>query len=153
MKKAIVLVAVFVSVLCGCKNGEKNESTSEETMENVDASSAEMDSHNSENSLDWMGVYEGTIPCADCEGIKTVLELRNDKSFTLWQSYLGKSEGDFKENGTYIWDETGSKVILKGENETFQYKVGENQLWMLDKSGNVIEGDMANMYILKKKVE
>ena len=69
MKKSIVLVTVIATFLFGCKNGEKNEISSEENMENVDASSTEMDSHNSENSLDWLGVYEGTIPCADCEGV------------------------------------------------------------------------------------
>ncbi|OAD91405.1 hypothetical protein A7A78_12190 [Aequorivita soesokkakensis] len=155
MKKSIVLVAVIATFIFGCKNGEKNEISSEENIENVEASSTEMDSHNSENSLDWLGVYEGTIPCADCEGIKTTLEFRNDNTFTLWQTYMGKTEGesDFKENGTYVWDETGSKVLLNGESQTLQYKVGENQLWMLDKSGNTIEGDMAAMYILKKKAE
>ncbi len=29
---------------------------------------------NSQNSLDWPGTYTGTLPCADCEGIKTEIK-------------------------------------------------------------------------------
>ena len=34
--------------------------------------------HSAQNSLDYDGIYRGTIPCADCEGIKaTVYLMRN----------------------------------------------------------------------------
>ena len=35
-------------------------------------------SHNSMNSLDWEGIYTGLLPCADCEGIQTVIKLNRD---------------------------------------------------------------------------
>ncbi len=153
MRKTLVLLAITTTLFVGCKNGEKKETSSEETMKTEGANL--VDSHNSETSLDWAGIYEGTIPCADCEGIKTVLKLEDDKTYTLVQTYLGKLEGEneFTKTGSFVWDETGSKVLLTAEGQTLQYKVGENQLWMLDKSGNVIEGGMANLYILKKTVE
>ena len=36
--------------------------------------------HNSRNSLDWAGIYEGVLPCADCPGIQTRLTLSRDES-------------------------------------------------------------------------
>lgn len=151
MKKAAIVFTIAATVFLGCKNGEDKKTYSEETTE-ISEDTVVVDSHNSENSLDWAGIYEGTTPCADCEGIKTVLELRDDKTYALSQTYLGKpeAENEFTKTGDFVWDETGSKVLLKSENDTLQYKVGENQLWMLDKLGNVITGDLADLYILKK---
>jgi len=45
---------------------------------------------NSETSLDWDGVYVGTTPCANCEGIETELSLGKDKTFVLKTKYVGK---------------------------------------------------------------
>ncbi|MDC8001513.1 copper resistance protein NlpE [Aequorivita todarodis] len=154
MKNLAVLLGIAALVLVGCKDGEKKEAVSEENMETVDSTT--VDSHNSENSLDWAGVYEGTTHCADCEGIKTVLELRKDKTFILSQTYLSdyeEKEKEMGEEGSFSWDETGSKIILKTKDGTIQFKVGENQLTMLDMSGNLITGELADFYILKKKQE
>lgn len=153
MKKILLAFGIATTIFIGCKRVENKENVSNETMETTDTNV--VDSHNSENSLDWAGVYEGTTPCADCEGIKTVLELRDDKTYTLSQTYLGKMEGEneFVQTGNFVWDESGSKVLLKSESDTLQYNVGENQLWMLDSSGNMVEGDLAEFYILKKTLQ
>ncbi|AFL81089.1 putative lipoprotein NlpE involved in copper resistance [Aequorivita sublithincola DSM 14238] len=153
MKKIVLGLAIAAMTFVGCKNGEKTETSSEETTETVDQ--AIVDSHNSENSLDWAGVYEGTTPCADCSGIETILELKNDKTFKLSQTYLGKTEDDnlFTQEGNFIWNQDGTEIRLKIVSGSFQFKVGENQVWMLDEKGNVIEGDLANMYILKKTIQ
>jgi uncharacterized lipoprotein NlpE involved in copper resistance len=50
---------------------------------------------NSRNALDWQGVYVGTVPCADCEGIRTRIELRGDGTFTRALTYLGKDDQTF----------------------------------------------------------
>ena len=152
MKRTVLLFGIAAIVSVGCINAEKKQASSEENVEIIDSTSMEMDSHNSQNSLDWAGVYEGITPCADCEGIKTILELKNDKTYILSQTYLGKPEGEneIKQTGTFSWDNTGSKVLLKTENGTLQYKVGENQMWMLDMGGNMVEGEMAELYLLKK---
>lgn len=44
-------------------------------------------------------VYEGTLPCADCSGIKARLELFNDKNnpeppYIMKQAFLGTKDGD-----------------------------------------------------------
>jgi uncharacterized lipoprotein NlpE involved in copper resistance len=150
MKKLILMFAVLASVFLGCKNGEKKENSTEETVETTDTVAT---SDNSENSLDWAGTYEGTTPCADCPGIKTVLKLNEDKTYSLSRTYLGEPEGEneFKEDGTFTWNDAGSKITLKTEDVPMLVKIGENQLWMLDGDGNPVEGDLAEKYILKKK--
>ena len=43
----------------------------------------------SKNSLDWAGVYTGTIPAADVEGINVRMKLNKDNTFELTYEYIG----------------------------------------------------------------
>ncbi|WP_114749557.1 copper resistance protein NlpE [Pleomorphovibrio marinus] len=106
----------------------------------------------SKNALDWEGVYEGTVPCADCEGIATTLEIDYDNNFELKTKYLGKSEEEFSYSGDFTWNEKGNIITLKGvDNRPSQYLVGENQLFQLDMEGERITGELADKYRLIKK--
>ena len=54
------------------------------------------------------GTYVGTVPCADCEGIKMKLTLQagkagKTKTFVLEQTYLGKPAGNNSVRITGIW--------------------------------------------------
>ncbi len=150
MKKLAIVFAVATFVLIGCKSGEKHEMVFDGPIETV---SPKADGHTSKTSLDWAGVYEGTTPCADCDGILTTVELKTDKTFEMSQSYLGKPDGEnkFKQSGNFSWDEDGSNVILETSGLVIRFQVGENELTMLDMSGNVVSGALANFYVLKKK--
>jgi copper homeostasis protein (lipoprotein) len=107
--------------------------------------------HNSANSLDWNGTYQGIVPCASCEGIKTTLVLNQDFSYVLSTQYLGKSEEIFEVKGTFKWNEAGNTITLDGIKDTpNQFFVGENTLIQLDMSGNRITGDLADKYMLSK---
>lgn len=80
MRKLVVLVVVLAISFVGCKNVETKDVVG--TDENLMPMQSPMvDMHTSETSLDWAGVYEGTLPCADCEGIHTLIELHEDKSY------------------------------------------------------------------------
>ncbi len=107
--------------------------------------------HNSQNSLDWNGTYQGIIPCADCEGIKTSITLMNQGKFSRTRTYLGEEETSRIDEGTFTWDPTGSKItLLPPEGEPQMYQVGENILFHLDQDGNRITGDLADKYQLMK---
>jgi copper homeostasis protein (lipoprotein) len=56
-------------------------------------------------SIDWAGIYQGILPCADCEGIKTQIVLNKDLSYVLETQYLGKDEKIFQAKGTFKWNE------------------------------------------------
>ncbi|WP_209329515.1 copper resistance protein NlpE N-terminal domain-containing protein [Lunatimonas salinarum] len=106
----------------------------------------------SRNALDWNGTYSGVVPCADCEGILTVLELKKDETYVLKSTYVGKSSEGFLSEGTFTWNELGNVITLEGMAQgPNQYLVGENQLFQLDMQGNRITGDLAAKYILRKQ--
>jgi len=79
-----------------------------------------MDTPDTANALDWVGTYQGVLPCHDCSGIDTELELTLDHHFVLKQKFLGKS------NNNYVNEVKGS----------FQFVNGSDQLIQLDSSGD-----------------
>ncbi|MGF1909459.1 copper resistance protein NlpE [Vibrio kasasachensis] len=105
--------------------------------------------HSARNSLDWEGLYMGTLPCADCSGIATSLTLNFDGTYVYEQNYLGKGkEGEYKSTGEYIWNSKGDTVMLSKQDDSQQFFVGENVLMMLDVDGNKVQGEMAQNYNL-----
>jgi uncharacterized lipoprotein NlpE involved in copper resistance len=106
--------------------------------------------HTSQTSLDYYGMYLGTVPCADCEGIETTIIL-GDTDYSVKTVYLGKDKTEYKETGTYSWDKSGQIITLEGiKNAPNKYFVGENQLIQLDMNGDRITGELADKYILRK---
>ena len=112
-----------------------------------------IDSHNSQNAVDWQGTYKGITPCADCEGIETQISLNKDLTFAIKTKYLGKGDDKvFEEKGNFVWDITGGSITLLGlKGKLSQYKVGENKLIQLDSNGKAIMGALAEKYVLVKE--
>lgn len=110
--------------------------------------------HSSRVSLDWSGTYYGVLPCADCEGIATTIHINEDETFEIHMKYLGKDDNNtFVNNGHFEWDEAGNIITLEGiEYGANHYQVGENSLIQLDINKNRITGELADMYVLGKKV-
>lgn len=150
MKKNILVLAVVALIFSvSCDNANKKGNTDSSAVEKTETES-KPDMHTNQNSLDWKGTYVGTLPCADCEGIKTTIRLNEDLTYDAVMEYLGKEENSVGSKGYYKWSDDGKNIILSDDTET-QYKVGENQLIQLDKSGNLVTGEMADLYILKKQ--
>ena len=143
IKIALSLMLLFSNIACA--NRKTNTKVSNETVEIVDM-------HVSENSLDWQGSYTGTLPCADCEGIYTILTLNEDQSYTLTSTYLGEENETAIEKGSFEWREDGS-IILIGEgaiSENNLYQVVENKILKLDAEGMPINGPLSEFYKLNK---
>ena len=110
-------------------------------------------SDNSKNSLDWAGTYSGLLPCADCEGIQTVINLTKDLTYHIRTKYMGRKDAPIENSGLFSWTKEGSKIELLGYKAGTMpvfYLVGENKLIQLDMQGNRITGKLADNYILKK---
>ncbi len=137
--KFVFFIIVLTLLVVSCNSSQKTKSKTLTTHKD-----------NSMTSLDWSGTYQGILPCADCEGIKTQLVLNEDLTYSLKTSYLGKEENIFETIGTFAWDKSGSKITLDNT-EKQVYQVGENKLFHLDKSGNRISGVLANNYIIEKE--
>lgn len=108
--------------------------------------------HNSRNSVDWAGRYIGTLPCASCPGIDTVLTLADNGTYTLEETYREQAEGKMAPvTGKFTWSADGSIITLDDAADGAAYKVGEGQLSRLGEGGAEVTGAMARDYVLTKQ--
>ena len=150
-KNTFIILFSFFSMVSCQKLAKKEKTETNVTVTKSDTS--KIDSHTSQNSLDYIGVYEGVLPCADCKGITTVLELKENATYSLKTSYQGKSTKIFEENGRFTWNDKGNTVVLNDiKNTPNQYFVGEHTLTQLDMSGKKITGNVASDYVLRKEM-
>lgn len=150
MKKTLLITAALGLFITSCSKKETTEVVVTEPTVTVTDSTALDTAHNSKNSLDWSGTYEGVLPCADCEGIKNTLTISDDNNFHLTQEYINKNFS-VKDSGTFTWDANGANITLNSKDNEFNYKVGENRLIQLDLEGKEIDGALKDHYILIKK--
>lgn len=147
MKKIkIYLSIVLIATLAACKSPNKQDENSQNQV-------YVQDTHNAENSLDWVGVYKGYLPCASCEEIKTTLVLKDNNTFERTEIYVkGGQDETFIEEGTFTWDKDKTIITLNLKNEKNQpkYMVTEGRLIMLDSNGKENQGELADKYILNK---
>ncbi|MXV51395.1 hypothetical protein GS399_10475 [Pedobacter sp. HMF7647] len=103
--------------------------------------------------------YSGTIPCADCEGIKTTLNFYADNTFLMEDIYLGKNSTPFRSTGHYNIergygkDNNASLFVLNDsipEKKKFyvRYSAKPNRLFMLDRDAKPIQSKME--FVLKR---
>lgn len=151
LKQSVVKIFAVVAaiyLLTGCDKAAR-QTVSDEPSQSVAPPTDT--THNARTSLDWTGTYQGMLPCADCEAINTTVTLNADGSYQLKRVYVGKSAQEYTEQGVFNWSDMGSTVLLEAE-QPVQFFVEENQLFMLDKQGRRIEGDLAARYRLQKVV-
>lgn len=145
MKKIILIIVVAAAALsfssCKSCNRDKTVYTQETVVE----------THTARNSLDYHGTYEGTLPTASGEGMKVTIQLSGD-NYTRTVEYIGQStDTKVEEKGKYTWNSEGNTITLVNADKPNQYFVSENQITHLDMDGKRITGNLADMYILKKK--
>ncbi|AQX09862.1 copper resistance protein NlpE [Elizabethkingia ursingii] len=158
MKKNVLLIAATAGLLLMSCSQKKElqpgsgveETTAEAKTDSISVEPITNDGHNSQNSLDWAGTYEGTLPCADCSGIKTIITLKDDNTYAMTEEYVDKKT-KAEDKGKFEWDKSGGKIALVSKDGKRQYIVGENQLIHLDMDGKEITGPNKDLYILKKK--
>ena len=126
MKVALILF-VLISVLPACEQQKASAAPSEQRA----------DLHTSQNSIDWAGVYEGILPCADCPGIKTRLTLNSDGTYERVVQYLGRQSTEQIVRGQFTRQASGNAITLDQHGGGQQYPVGEGCLSLLYPSSGV----------------
>ena len=134
MKNKMMYLAVAAIVMMASCSGKKtvqNETSNDSTSiadtaaagENVDLAAV-------------AGTYEGTLPAADCPGIKTVLKDGHDEASGVLQ----------------VLDGSVLMLVRPSSGEHTFYKVKDaKSVVMTDSLGNEPEGEMAKLYVLTKK--
>lgn len=144
MRKYLSLALVLSFVLFSCNNRTK---TNGHQIQRTDTTVIDM--HTAEISLDYCGIYEGTLPAADCPGIKTKLTINKNGTFSLHSEYIDKKDGIFDENGNYSVE--GNILTLKqNDGQTSYYKIEEGKIRMLNTEKQPITGQLAENYVLKQ---
>ena len=165
MKKTIFALAASSVFLMACNKHEQpstpadaetsRQAAATMTSSNTASTPSNTNSgHSAEHMLDWEGEYEGVLPCADCEGIKTKLELHTDKTYELKEEYLGKGkDAEFKVKGLFHFDDANpALIVLDKAGDQRKFFVGENFVELRDS----VTGEKASSklnYTLAKKAD
>lgn len=139
MRKIVFILGIASMLFVGCKN--KNQDNQQQ-VENKEVN---------EKSHQTSVQYEGTIPCADCGGIKVNIKLFSESNAYLkTDEYLGKNQ-TFTEEGHFEWDAEKKMIILvsKAGQKTF-YKIDANIIIMLNSDGSPLPEGTAEQYTLTK---
>jgi len=119
-----VLLVLVAACVVACNNN-----TTADRPTTVAASDAPVvDMHNSRNSLDWSGTYEGVLPCEDCAGVHTRLTLDQDSTFEIVTRRLLRDAVPSAGRGQFEWQADGKTIVLDAAGEERRFAVGEGRL-------------------------
>lgn len=128
--KMIFLWAIFGVVMISCNSSQKN---------NAPIKNSEIKTESQAHTSNLFGTYEGTLPAADCEGIKTILVINEDATFET--------------SGIYhiIGDSIMELVTPSSGEKTYYRMLNNRQVMLSDKEGTISQSLLAEHYILNKK--
>jgi heat shock protein HslJ len=147
--KSIGILLASFSLFLSCQKNPENPSAAEEKMVATSTSVSEAKDMDSQTNL--YGIYTGVLPCADCEGIETEIELLENNTIVKTTKYLGKSDNTFTDKGTFSKTDTISIKATFEDDSSQWFEIGQNEIFQLDQDGNRISGSFADRYKLVKK--
>ena len=135
MKTKFLLVAacsVIATGLVGCANSSSDSPSAATQIAKYDAQ------------------YQGTLPCADCDGVVTTLTLNPDGTFFMESEYLANKPVKFSQKGKYTEVEEGVVELTLDNNDKVYYQIEEGEAIMLDQNRKAPTGALADHYVLKQ---
>ena len=150
-RKLIVLTVGALAVLSSCTEKKTTANATDKDSTSVVDTTATDDNYVDLAAVS--GTYEGTLPAADCPGIKTVLTIKADSTYQLQQDYIDKKNGHDEASGVFkVLDGKLLMLVRPSSGEQTYYKVKDNNsIVMTDSLGVEPEGETAKLYVLKKK--
>lgn len=142
--KKIFYGLISLVIMTSCNSSKKNNTQIEKN---------EIKTESKVEDSTFFGVYEGTLPAADCEGIKTMLAIKKDKTYTLKSEYIGEKDATFETCGVYnmIGDSIIELITPSSGEKTFYRILNHKQVMLSDNEGTINQGTLAEHYILNKK--
>lgn len=150
-RKLIVLTVGALAILSSCTEKKTTANATDKDSTSVVDTTATDDNYVDLAAVS--GTYEGTLPAADCPGIKTVLTIKADSTYQLQQDYIDKKNGHDEASGVFkVLDGKRLMLVRPSSGEQTYYKVKDNNsIVMTDSLGVEPEGETAKLYVLKKK--
>ena len=78
----LLVATAIIMAMSGCAGSQKKNTQLEKESATMGADTANTGSGN------YYGIYEGTLPCADCGGIRTTLKINSDTTYELCVFFL-----------------------------------------------------------------
>jgi len=125
-----LLLALFAVALAGCQPEKTTDLPAAPASEGEPAPVIDM--HTSRIALDWAGVYEGLLACADCPGIHTQLSLEPDGGFEIETRRLVRDAEPSSARGQFEWEAGGNTIVLDASGAGQRFAVGEGRLLLLE---------------------
>lgn len=144
MRKNILFI-IAAAVLYSCDFKRSSES-------NVNDATGTEQTEDSIAQTSFTGTYYGTLPAADCEGIKTELVINADSTYSLTSEYLGKQGEPFLESGVYhLVNNNLIELVTPSSGEKTYYKIKNDSTILLTNSAGEEPGaELLNEYMLRK---
>ena len=92
--------------------------------------------------IQWVGLYADTLPCADCPGILTQLDLRSDSTYVMRDQYLDRDSIPYGTIGE--WTVSGNVLTLNTTHVPMQWKMDGDKLERRSADGGPIETTLPN---------
>ena len=141
MKKLILAMALVVALLStACSGGGNTAPAPRETAATP-------------TDTAYCGTYQGTRPAADCPGIKTVLTIAADSTYTLSSQYIDRQAQPVVTSGVYHLKQGGKliELVTPSSGEKTYYKIKDaKSIVMTDSAGIEPQGPTAKFYVLKR---
>lgn len=141
MKKLISAMALIVALLStACSGGGNTAPAPRETAAPT-------------TDTAYCGTYQGTLPAADCPGIKTVLTIAADSTYTLSSQYIDRQAQPVVTSGVYHLKQGGKliELVTPSSGEKTYYKIKDaKSIVMTDSAGVEPQGPTAKFYVLKR---
>ena len=94
------------------------------------------------------GTYEGTLPCADCPGLQSIITFNPNGTFNMEETYLERSESPTITEGEWALD--GEIIHLTVGDYKFEYKLISEKEIRWAPGGEEITGTDLNWSLFKK---
>ncbi|WP_336518074.1 copper resistance protein NlpE [Pollutibacter soli] len=153
-----VVLLITATVIYACQSNGHSADGGHES--HGDSAAAHDSSHGNMISgaaaqADSVITYSGVIPCADCEGIESIVSLRKDFTFTGRLLYMGRKStgaGSNELNQSGSWMRHGNTIHLveKSGGATY-YLQTDSSLIQVDDKGERIGGSLADKFVLRKQ--
>lgn len=92
-------------------------------------------SNNARNALNWVGSYEGMLPCAGCPAVHTRLTLEATGGYELRMQPQGRSAGPDVTRGAYTWLPDGATIELDDAGHRRHFQVVRDRVIALPNDG------------------
>lgn len=143
----LLIATLFITGCSNCGGTKTADAAREaEQTQSVGEVGEMVDDHNARNSLDYEGVYSGTLAIEGEDELEYVIILNDNNYFKRTKD----GNGTLTEKNEYKWNDGGSTITLVGATTPNKFFVGENNLFVADENDKRIKDSEGNFYTLNK---